>query len=317
MMTVISPRELPELRQALYMHPAMPELLYRQWSVWADHLRQSGGDIDAADSYVGSTGNALRTAELHYIDQRFCALVSAAASSLPATALAEHDLPTPRGLTYFSEPLLDGKTGGLARWVALWSLVDDIDRNQPNTGFIVHWFVDRDSKWRRSGMAAAVDEEGLDQDSRDVAMRALPPFCPSLVGAVNFGSNDREALQDPEPGSVFWLLRYLLATWHVQRQRLTTSRIVRPNRAALRRLARAGDATDPAVRVISLRTPDRNGEAVRESHEYQHQWIVRGHWRQQWYPSIADHRPVWIAPHIKGPDDAPLLGGEKVYAWQR
>jgi hypothetical protein len=44
---------------------------------------------------------------------------------------------------------------------------------------------------------------------------------------------------------------------------------------------------------------------------------VRGHWRQQWYPSIQDHRPVWIAPHRKGPEDAPMLGGEKVYQWSR
>jgi hypothetical protein len=40
--------------------------------------------------------------------------------------------------------------------------------------------------------------------------------------------------------------------------------------------------------------------------------VVRGHWRNQWYPSLNARRPLWIAPYLKGPDDAPLLGGEKV-----
>jgi hypothetical protein len=51
--------------------------------------------------------------------------------------------------------------------------------------------------------------------------------------------------------------------------------------------------------------------------DYQHQWVVRGHWRQQWYPSRNVHRPIWITPHIKGPEGAPLLGGERVFHWKQ
>lgn len=49
-----------------------------------------------------------------------------------------------------------------------------------------------------------------------------------------------------------------------------------------------------------------------DSREWRHRWVVRGHWRNHWYPSLKDHRPVWISPYLKGPADAPLLGGEKV-----
>jgi hypothetical protein len=42
-----------------------------------------------------------------------------------------------------------------------------------------------------------------------------------------------------------------------------------------------------------------------------------GHWRKQWYPSQERNVPIWISPYVKGPDGAPLLAGEKVYAWQR
>ena len=41
--------------------------------------------------------------------------------------------------------------------------------------------------------------------------------------------------------------------------------------------------------------------------------LRRAHWRNHWYPSLGDHRPLWIAPYLrKGPADAPLLGGDKV-----
>ena len=30
------------------------------------------------------------------------------------------------------------------------------------------------------------------------------------------------------------------------------------------------------------------------------------------HPKLNDHRPKWIAPYLKGPSDAPLIGGDKV-----
>jgi len=29
-------------------------------------------------------------------------------------------------------------------------------------------------------------------------------------------------------------------------------------------------------------------------------WWVRGHWRNQWYPSIQDNKRKWIRPYVKG-----------------
>jgi hypothetical protein len=88
------------------------------------------------------------------------------------------------------------------------------------------------------------------------------------------------------------------------------------DRAAKRRFQRQG-CEPPRVRVITLRRLAGSAASHESDREYHHQWIVRGHWRQQWFPARQVHRPVWIAPHIKGPEGAPLLGGEKVYAWRR
>jgi hypothetical protein len=88
-----------------------------------------------------------------------------------------------------------------------------------------------------------------------------------------------------------------------------------PDRHAIKRMARAGTNIRD-VRVITLRKaavqPVGGGDR-----EYHHRWIVRSHWRKQWYPSQQRHVPKIIPAYVKGPDGAPMLTGRKVYAWRR
>ncbi len=49
-----------------------------------------------------------------------------------------------------------------------------------------------------------------------------------------------------------------------------------------------------------------HGSGESASREYSIRWIVSGHMRAQWYPSLEAHRLIWIAPYVKGPDSAPL-----------
>jgi hypothetical protein len=92
---------------------------------------------------------------------------------------------------------------------------------------------------------------------------------------------------------------------------------VQADRAARRRAERAGVDLD-ATRVIYLNGHDHIADGTAEGHDYRHRWIVSGHWRSQPYgPASSLRRPVWIAPHIKGPEGAPLLTGDKVRAITR
>ncbi len=50
--------------------------------------------------------------------------------------------------------------------------------------------------------------------------------------------------------------------------------------------------------------PERRGGDV----EWSRRWLVRGHWRNQWYPSEQVHRTIWISPYVKGPEDRPFIG---------
>lgn len=79
---------------------------------------------------------------------------------------------------------------------------------------------------------------------------------------------------------------------------------------------------DPKVTVVDLRRqyvpqdqdPD-SGDS--EGRRYRHRWVVSGHWRNAWRPSVQEHRKVWVPAHIKGPEGAPLLKGEQVNVWRR
>lgn len=101
-----------------------------------------------------------------------------------------------------------------------------------------------------------------------------------------------------------WFLSFLLFV----QQRILIAPQQRIERHARKRLERTGYQHEPLVRVVELRRKqaksEHNGE--HESVEWSHQWVVSGHWRQQWYPSLNANQPRWIMPYVKGPEDKPL-----------
>lgn len=87
--------------------------------------------------------------------------------------------------------------------------------------------------------------------------------------------------------------------------------IRQPGRAERKAALRLGDEALEDVTFVELRRvaplptgaePEGDGAA-----NWKHRWIVKGHYRAQWYPSESAHHVIYIAPYLKGPDDAPLL----------
>lgn len=84
-------------------------------------------------------------------------------------------------------------------------------------------------------------------------------------------------------------------------------------RQAARQIQRQHDLQEtPRVRIIELR---RSQYVRREDAEvatdgtgrrYSVRFVVKGFWRQQWYPSRKEHAPKYIESYLKGPADAPL-----------
>lgn len=59
--------------------------------------------------------------------------------------------------------------------------------------------------------------------------------------------------------------------------------------------------------VVRLRRPRSAPSDEERDVNWAHRWIVSGHWRNQWFPSLKTHRQVWIGSYVKGPEDKPLL----------
>lgn len=113
------------------------------------------------------------------------------------------------------------------------------------------------------------------------------------------------------------IIRYVHALWLLLDQTITTldhDAQDRPSAKRARRMNLPGRVT-----VVRLRRHASHSHSDGESSvEWQHQWIVRGHWR--WQPSgpgRSERHRIWINPHVKGPEGAPLIQSEKVYSLQR
>lgn len=262
----------------------------------------------------------LNAADLFFVGSDMTRLALAASDSLPEFALKPQDLPAPYGLILFDEVLetidstdANGRPDKMFMIGANWGV--EAATNERPGGVWLTWLQHRDL-WLQSATEVGRFTTREAQRMRERLPRVF--FNHQARWPFNAGETiDSFTPADSDQHYDLNLERALKTTWLLMSQPVGEVRIAEFSRNERRRIERR-NITPPAVRVITLRRPASSsaGEGASER-EYQHQWIVRGHWRNQWYPSVQDHRPVWIAPHIKGPEGMPLLGGEKVHHWKR
>jgi len=118
-------------------------------------------------------------------------------------------------------------------------------------------------------------------------------------------------------------IRWLFTALKLMSQRLTSQIRIPTARHVWRRAERENQVAPPYIDVITLRRLHheaiRSGEAqTKDAIDWSCQWVVGGHWRQQWYPSKGTHLPKFIDAYIKGPDDKPLKeSGIKLFTARR
>ena len=115
--------------------------------------------------------------------------------------------------------------------------------------------------------------------------------------------------------------RWMLAFWALCADHITISR---PARATTRRAERALGKTKPPpnygdVRVITLRRLTvKNDETTHGTVDWTQRWIVNGHFRwQACGEGRKEHRLIYIAPYVKGPEDKPLVIRQDVRVLKR
>lgn len=293
----------------------------------------------AVDGYQQRLRHMVDTAELFHVSDEMTAVAAEAGLTMPGYKLHRDDLPADSGLIVFDAPLsrathdtmaLNPQDAAELENVA-WA--ESSGRKLPAVEVIAAlWrFALRDDG--RPGVLVVLLTSNYDMaDSWEA--EGYPDMAVGLRRIGWLGYHDETVLpfghmydentiapDDPQPirNQTF---RTLIATWLLMSQPIVTSDPEPLPRQVRRAWERAnGGKPAPKVRVVKLRHVNKPRPEGADSdgitRTYHSSWVVRGHWRNQWYPSRKDHKPLYIPSHIKGPKDAPLKGTEKVYDWSR
>lgn len=244
--------------------------------------------------------NAIQLAELFWVTRDMTAAALDGSTDLPDdTALGAH-LPTSHGLLVYESGVLP-PLPALQRFeqagvsALSWSVIGPEVR-------IVAW------SWMESVRSILVLPEGRRQDE-------APDMLPVETITMPLDADDGWGVLEEYQRAVVALL---VTTWIM----MMTPTVAETQQWTERR-SNAGSVRRPPAMVTTIQLRRLARRPVDEEHGesgrvYTHQWVVRGHWRQQPYgPQRSQRRTTWVPSYIKGPEGAPLLAREHVHVWRR
>lgn len=265
----------------------------------------------------------LNIAETFAVTDDIYRVIDAAAEALPeGQVLEREDLPCGAGFIWLDTPthIVDVHGDTIAVRALAWSVV-----NTPKDYAEGYW----QESTRRRGYVLAASQAALEDaigmalfvytDPSDPAdhmhgelanhpLRSrLSPY-PMLAFTTSlFG--EPESVVTAQERWAYTFFRFIQEPW-------IGSDRVHPGRPAARRAQRVSLPAE--VRVVRLRKTVKSDHSGNHSDvAWSHQWLVRGHWRNQWHPSTQSHKLRWISPYLKGPEDAPLIVKDHVFAVDR
>lgn len=298
---------------------------------------------DTGASVVGRMRAAINLALPFWVAPQMHELITAAAESMPNQAITEADLPSAQGLLTIPGGIatIDVRGQLLSYDSVLWDQTDD--------GVNLYWMVDKyDEKDTTNRMLRSMSERywvtlpeltigqtmwlRFGKPVPDVLANGMvvPPelqnqvYLDSATGNImmnhvkGYTEDELRDLVQPKirPDAVSM---WLIACWRLMSQTITTVESEDVPRGIRRQAERRG-MRDRNVTVVNLRRRSVAGSGGGTPVEWSHRWLVRGHWRDQRYKGDDGEwftKPLWIHPHLKGPDDKPLHLREHVYALTR
>jgi len=297
-------------------------------------------NFDRTQAVMRAEYVALDQGETHYISHSVMASVIAAAETMEPEPLFMTDLPCPAGVIVFEYPLmtddLHPDTGetvpGLLMPVRAisWS-PSNVTRSDGSVhqGICYCMYTEAGS-YKKFYCESYVKMIGPDPDLEDLVASAgnLRSWLTDTSGWAFGVPWDSDLYGE----GVSFIRRFLLSYFRWCWQRILVPTPYTPSRAERKwgtRIRRPLE--DGHIKVLRLR---REIEHERKwGTEYQgvfdHQFIVRGHWRRQWYKSLgpaktetgefnpASHRLVYVEAFVKGNPTGPLIVGHNVVAATR
>lgn len=252
-----------------------------------------------------------------WVSQEMCDVASAAAVTMPDEPALRSDYPCEAGVLFFEKGLtFDGVGDGAEegeeheatmvlsaiRWKVKGDMVDLIafeDVQDPRS-----WFAPRRTPvaWQKLPR--------FSQFFDDVEPLQRPGLTPEQQDQLVERSKKRIPI-----------MRMMRAVVSLLGQTIAVVTPTKMERAARRRVARdvSEDLAERMVRVVTLRRAQGDGDGATgtEIVEWSHRWLVQGHWRRHWHPAKKEHRLIFIAPFVKGPQCLPFLPKLTVNALKR
>ena len=309
------PVSMPGLRKGL-----VASLVAEQRRV-AALVRVVGDTPESRELQLGSRSwdqmrTTLEAAELYWVSGPMLGLAMDASRDCPA--MLSVDAPSRAGMILFAEPTPPKDTtriGGLA-------LRDGMRTDVPYTDPVpVDGMV-----WQIAGGRITVDllclpsRLPLPLFGVDVPLVPFMRASVDVPAAFDAGAPDAQEWGKPAANDAIGPLALLESCW-----RLMDTPTVSERRSLDGRWGgAASQQTRPrdVVQLVDLRTLRyvRTDDDERDSsgRRLTVRFVVRGHWTHQAYgPGRSERRLQYVAPYLKGPEGAPLVGGEKVMVWRR
>lgn len=266
-------------------------------------------------------------------------LIEIAATSATPEALHHTDLPSPRGFMYFERPIVttlhpsefdeEGEDWTIGIRAIGWNdtnTVVDIDGTGTG-GILLYIYTD-------FGCVRYISNQEVDTVYPDNLLVLLD--CQGWA----YGQKWREGTEGEKTtvmklgerrvgeeiiatSDIIFTRKFITTIFRFMWQELlVTEPSVGLTRAFKRNAKRITGHDDPLC-ILKLRRHSTGGSGDGEGSRLDYRTIVRGHWRNQWYPSLGasgdpdSHRLIWIDPHVRGPEDAPWSRKRKATALVR
>lgn len=251
--------------------------------------------------------HVLEESPTFYSEPDVTALLEGAWRSIPAdTLVTEEILPTSCGCWFFQPAIevMPGDGGEVADWIeGLEPPTKDEFRTYTSKAHLLAWSV---VSGRLVLILFSVPAwDGVYDTTKlytlTASVRTGATLADADAAAEEYGEANRASLQ---------LVRILITCSLFARQRIIVPTPCPVDRATYRRVQRETKHAHPSrdVIVVTLRqVRHANADATdHERHEHSLRWWVAGHWRVLKHARFHGTRTVWVRPHVKGPDEAPL-----------
>lgn len=271
--------------------------------------RGTPGEVGQADELREALETLVLWSDPIVVEAEMMPIVDAAAQSFQPETFEETDLLTQSGFVRLPEPMFmyDRNQKRISFRAFGWHplmLADKETGAVHGNGVVLAVWSHRDD------VLAGLDDYPLDvgQDAEEFLRGAISPYMLSHATPWLFGEKVPDDGADEAAALSWWtnvqaLMRLMMQTVSDRYQE-------RAPRASIKRAHRAGFTRpehDPYITVIRLRRPRGHRSDEPSTVEWSQRWIVGGHWRNQWFPSLNTHRQIWISGYVKGPDDKPLV----------